>query len=1363
MNKPEVSTVDTETTRLIESARRVWTSRLIDPSRANSLLFFRELKVGALYLEAESEAFAQLLRGKELSLTDLFPTEQGAQVSVFDQDGADEAQKARNSLKALQRKALENLEEKGISTLHLAVGMATWPASDGGRPYQSPVLLYPARIVAKGRGASELNLELTDEPRFNPVLAHVLEDQYTIRCDWAYKLQECSSEDDSGAGVDRDAFYRQVKLLTNAIPGLEIIDRALISNFQFAKMAMVEDLKRSGDQMAESPLVAAIAGHSESRRELSQADTDDSSVPLDERPPKDEFLVLDADSTQMRAIAAAGKGRSCVIQGPPGTGKSQTIANFIAQSIAEGKRVLFVAEKRAALEAVIKRLSHPDVGLGHLILDLHGASVSRKAVSAQLADTLSRIAQTPKPEGADQLHLEFEARRKLLNEHAQRVNRSRAPTDLSINQLIGRLLRLPPIAQSPLRLRGASLESLTPSRASEVRQWVLDAAANPSLFLGTDPSPWNNAALTDGAVAKQAIDLSRRCATELWPRLEKCLSETVSKLGIRRLTSMQDVIALVGVLQGLSELRANFNQALFTSNPGELARALEPATHGAVAVALAFLRNPGFRSARRRLLSLRREPAPARTLHLEASAANALLRRWKGFGGSPGTVPKESKHAELDDALRELSHAVTELARISGLDRLDGQDIQELSQQLSNLASDQRTPFRLPGVLAVRASTRDAGLTPMFDELRNTPIAPEYWIARFDYILHHSSLDEAFAAEPSLAAFNGRTHEQVVQQFIHLDRERIQLASQRVRRVHAELATEARNRYFTQADVLRSEANKKARHLPIRELFAQTPDILTRVAPCCVASPLSVSQLLGRTKELFDIVIFDEASQILQEEAIPSLWRAKQVVVAGDRHQLPPTTFFAAAQEEEATQEPAGESGAKAPSPIGGFESILGTLESFLPNVLLEWHYRSEDERLITFSNANVYDGRLITFPCAHGEQAIHHILVPHDPGLGAQEESGSREVEEVVRQVLAHAENRPDESLGVITMGIKHANRVQAALDRALEMRPDLAEFFSLEKEERFFVKNLENVQGDERTAIVLSVGYAKSPNGDLPHRFGPLTQEVGYRRLNVAVTRAKRRMCVISSFSHHEIDLGRAGGRGVALLKAYLDYAASGGLRLPEREVAGEVDLNPFESDVRNALASRGIEVRGQFGASRYRIDLVALHPRQPGRPVLAIECDGATYHSGATARDRDRLRQTHLQRLGWRFHRIWSTDWFYNREDEISRAVGAYEEAVRRADLGGPQPDPPAGVSTRPKAPVQPTAPSRRGPQPQLPARGSIEEYRDSELRAAAEWINSDGLLRTDEELMRLLFDMLPFQRMGSRIEDRLRSVATSMRRH
>jgi very-short-patch-repair endonuclease len=754
-----------------------------------------------------------------------------------------------------------------------------------------------------------------------------------------------------------------------------------------------------------------------------------------------------------------------------------------------------------------------------------------------------------------------------------------------------------------------------------------------------------------------------------------------------------------------------------------------------------------------------------------------LLSRWQALGGASGppldagTAPELSKAwSEVREALAPIEHAVPD-------GPFGGAPLEAVRERIHALGTDRLTPYRLPEIHAIRDLLLNAGLEPLLRDLRQQGVAPQHWTARLEHVWLHSTLEEALAAEPALAAFSGRAHDDLVAEFSRLDRDLLRLAADRVRRLAAERAIRAMDEHFDQADLVQREARKRARHVPLRELFARAPDVLTRIAPCWIASPLSVSQLLDPSSRHFDLVVFDEASQVLQEEAVPALYRAGQVVVAGDRHQLPPTTFFATAIEGEDEISEEDESlrraAATATAAIGGFESLLDTLGAFLPNWMLEWHYRSEDERLIAFSNEHIYRRQLVTFPGARGRDAIRHVLVPHDPALGSQEESASREVGEIVRLVLEHARSRPDESLGVITMGIKHANRVQAALDRALESERTLGDFFSLDREERFFVKNLETVQGDERDAILLSVGYGKSANGDLPHRFGPLTQDTGHRRLNVAVTRARRRMTVVSSFSHQEVDLGRSGSRGVQLLKAYLEFAASGGTRLPESESAGDVAPNPFEVDVQDALEGRGIRTRAQFGASRFRIDLVAMHPGQHGRAILAIECDGATYHSGATARDRDRLRQAHLMRLGWRFHRIWSTDWFHNRDEEVQRVVDAYEDAARRADLadvadsrqGSPRPT----VGPEEEQPLDPApereprpAPARpRGPRPAVPNRESIEEYHESEILELFAWVRSDGLLRTQEELVREVFDLLPFARMGTRIRARLEAAAEETR--
>lgn len=1357
--------------RIVDAARGIWTRRLIDHSRANSLLFYRDLKGGTLNLSAETEAVGRLLAGDKLTVESLVSAGRHAESPdpvVHSRAEVEARQKVRTALVAIQRKALSNLEEKGIETLHLAMGMATWPASDGGRPYDAPVLLLPARIEARGRAGDDLRLVIAGEPQVNPVLLYVLEENYAIRISASAVLSKCGGEDESGHWrIDLEGVFARIESETIVIPSFKVTRRVVLANFQFAKMAMVEDLKKNGDVIASSAIVAAVAGHSSSRQKLAHAVTDIEPAQLDERPASDDYLVLDADSTQHRAIVLVGKGQNGVVQGPPGTGKSQTIANLIAQSVAEGRRVLFVAEKRAALDAVIKRLSHPEVGLGHLVLDLHGTSVSRKEVMARLAHALEQIRNALPAVGAETVHREYEVRRKQLNEHARRVNQIRHPTGLSVNHMFGRLLRLLAEAQSPLRLRGETLAALTAERASEVRQWVLEAAANPTLFLGTDLSPWNNPDIRDGSRAQQALDLASKAANGLWPEFERLLEHVVNELGIRPPNTLDEVASFLAVLRDARRIRQQYRAEFFSANPGELAAALEPAANGVIARVWAFVSNPAYRAARKRLRALRAVPAPPATLRQETLQAMDILHRWRALRPA-STVPVEaSTETDLSAAFDALEEATKQLGAITEAGPFDTMQLSAAASRLRALAGDRQTPFRLPGIYDLRSRFDRAGLDCLIDDLRKHGVAAEHWPARFEYIWLYSALEQAFASDPSLASFNGRTHEQIIEEFKRLDSERVRVAAQRVRRLHAERAIKAMNRHFDQTDLVRKEAAKKSRHIPLRELLASAPDVLTRIAPCWVASPLSVSQLLDGNKGHFDIVIFDEASQILQEEAIPALYRAEQVVVAGDRHQLPPTTFFATAVEGEddisAENDDACDAMATATAAIGGFESLLGTLEAFLPNWLLEWHYRSEDERLITFSNTHIYTGRLVTFPSARGHEAIRHILVPHDPALGGQEESASREVDEVVRQVLRHAETRSHESLGVITMGIKHANRVQAALDRALHVRPELSDFFSLDRKERFFVKNLETVQGDERDAIILSIGYGKAANGELPHRFGPLTQDVGYRRLNVAVTRAKRRMCVISSFSHDELDLNRSGSRGVQLLKAYLEYAANGGARLPEGKHAGEVGLNPFEADVRDALEALGIRTRPQFGASRYRIDLVAMHPAKPGRPILAIECDGASYHSGATARDRDRLRQAHLQRLGWRFHRIWSTDWFYHREQEIERAISAYEEAVRRADLSDADPGPAqaakGGHHTR-QAQQQPVA-RQRGPRPLVPGRQTIDQYSDRELRQIAKWVTSDGLLRTDEELIREIFETLPFKRLGNQIRERLKTVVEVVR--
>jgi very-short-patch-repair endonuclease len=448
-----------------------------------------------------------------------------------------------------------------------------------------------------------------------------------------------------------------------------------------------------------------------------------------------------------------------------------------------------------------------------------------------------------------------------------------------------------------------------------------------------------------------------------------------------------------------------------------------------------------------------------------------------------------------------------------------------------------------------------------------------------------------------------------------------------------------------------------------------------------------------------------------------------------------------------------------------GFESILDALGSVLSFRQLAWHYRSRDERLIAFSNAHIYGRTLVTFPGADPGQVLSYVPVPWQPG--ADINSPGPEVDAVVDLVLEHARERPGESLGVIAMGIRHRDRIEERLRDRLRQDPqlaaELAGFFDESRDERFFVKNLERFQGDERDAIILSIGYGKNPRGELVYRFGPLLLEGGERRLNVAVTRAKNRITLVSSFSSRDMDPERSNAEGVKLLRQYLQYVETGGTSLGD-QILDKPALNPFEVDVRDALLHRGLKLTPQYGTSGYWIDFAVQHPDHPGRYILAIECDGATYHSSQSARDRDRLRQEQLERQGWRFHRIWSTDWFHDKTACTEKAITAYRNALHDAD-DKHETAPARGTGASALADHLPTAyeatlprttppvGQRTGPRPWILPGQPIDAYSDTELISFAQWIRSDDGLRTEDELLHEMMNELGFQRRGKNVVARL----------
>jgi very-short-patch-repair endonuclease len=523
-------------------------------------------------------------------------------------------------------------------------------------------------------------------------------------------------------------------------------------------------------------------------------------------------------------------------------------------------------------------------------------------------------------------------------------------------------------------------------------------------------------------------------------------------------------------------------------------------------------------------------------------------------------------------------------------------------------------------------------------------------------------------------------------------------------------------------------------------------------------SPLAVSTYFESDAAKFDVVIFDEASQVRPFDAIGAIYRGKQLIVAGDQKQLPPTTFFDRLAVDDSTDPDEEEA-----ENLTDFESILDVCcVKGLPRKRLRWHYRSKREPLISFSNHHFYSNELITFPSvqdADGTGAVDFEYV--EDGCWKAGSSGGynlREAEHTAQLIIEHFSRDPKKTLGVITFNQKQQLAVLDQLNFLRRHRPELDSFFDEERDDAFFVKNLENVQGDERDVIFLSMGYGRDTNNNFAMRFGPLNRQGGERRLNVAVTRAKDHVKMIASVKSHDIDLNRTKSVGARMLKHYLEYAEHGVgvLGAEATELPGDDFDSPFEREVAAELRRQGFDTRTQIGCSGFRIDLALVHPEHPGKYVLGVECDGATYHSSATVRDRDRLRQAVLESLGWHICRIWSTDWVRNPQRQIERVKDAYHAA-----LNSPRTSSPYANSDSYVVDEQPRTTENRSFDDRFGLFGHYADIGDVSDMTITEAIRS--ALKTygatqKNDLLRCVSQSLGFSRLGPRIRSAIETRLT-----
>ena len=1320
-----------------------WQTRLLQLNRRNNLLYFRPgqstVEITGRQPDELDGALRRSTKGLRFEFLRVGPTRQPGgfaidpdieaaepEVVPGDLETAHEVGDLQRRLRNLRRKDREWEEEQGLNVLFLALGFLHWVDADD-EQVRSPLVLVPCDLERPSPGDPFRLRREDDDPVVNPTLRHSLSGE-------GVNLPELDGLDgDSAEDTSIELYLAAVDERLEGKAGWYVDSEIVLGTFSYSKLAMYQDLERmknTGSAGIRNDLVRFLA--SGDRAPLG-GDRTGSAMPPDRELAggrlddllnlRDQFAVLPSDFSQLRAIEQARRGGNLVIHGPPGTGKSQTIANLIATMLADGKRVLFVSEKTAALDVVKRRLEECDLGV--FCLDLHSDRGRKVEVYKQLQRSLDDDGEVPA--GDDESRL-LKDRRQRLNRVTRLLHEKREPLGLSIFEVQGLFAHL----RHHLRFEGLALppyEQLTQEWLQKATEAAQGIALRPHEFTEHHNSRWR--ALRTPQVALPLADLIRQDMQAALGAINEVRSVTdpftqwLGRLEVRSTGDVRNVVELLRLLAEApgvpspwltggapSRLRQlQSQQAKRQHERNHLMRTLSQAFGGqppaidysAVRDAISLLptdrdaiagaAGPDWR------IALGRDPAglSKRVGGLVTALDNfiaAALDWTQRFLEATGVVVSDAlrQNATAPMAPEEYSSRAEGLEAM--LDRYSDK-LRVLDKRFDVSATAwqpwwEAAPFadlklwatdihdaadEAPGWVEYREAVAefDARLgVGSTDALRLLTDSAKDAPAILEHRVYEQWLEQVYAAEPELKNFNRVDHEAIREGFRELDEALPVAARRRVRERgfdrYPNNKPDAQHPHIGALAELRRELGKKRRQKSVRRLIRSIPGVIQSLKPCFMMSPLAVSRYLSAcTPESghieFDVVIFDEASQVFPEEAVPAIERAGQVIVAGDQHQLPPTTFFLGNRGDDDYRDDYGDDDDSDPNLLEGLESILDVMVLLggagIAECYLSVHYRSRCESLIRFSNRQFYDNRLLTFPGPEtGDACVSDVYLPdatYDAGGSRTNRGEAERVTEIVFELM---ETLPaGESVGVVALSRAQADLIEDLIEHGRLGRRRLDKRFREDHEERFFVKNLENVQGDERDHMILSVGYGPTPEGRMPNRFGPINQAGGERRLNVAVTRARRSMTVVHSLLPKDINAPSPGARQ---LRSYLEYVQDSERWGLNAGVAGTGEPeSPFEEAVRAALRKRGHNVESQVGVSGYRIDL-AIRSSDGAAFDLGIECDGATYHRSPAARDRDWLRQRVLEGLGWRIHRVWSTAWIKNPEGEIK----AVEEALRNA---------------------------------------------------------------------------------------------------
>jgi very-short-patch-repair endonuclease len=1306
---------------------------------------FTENKVMSFLPKAGSAA-----EGTEEPQTDedLYLFAQPDDENEFDANGlaarhTDNKLQTRLTSEGLQRRLLKLFyesrtyeEEQGVSILYLVLGFLKWYESDkSDKERFAPLLLIPVELERKTAGARFTLRYAGDEITTNLSL------QAKLKLDFGINLPDIPDTDD----LSPDDYFEDVQKEIESKPRWEVLPNdSVLWFFSFAKFLMYRDLKPetwpAERPLEQQELITSLLGDGFRAESPIVNDSENIDSVLQ---PLDLIHVMDADSSQTVAIEEVKRGRNLVIQGPPGTGKSQTIANMIAASVCAGKRVLFVAEKMAALEVVKRRLDN--IELGDMCLELHSHKANKKAVLDQLKATLNL--GRPQLDDIARQGEHLRTHRDRLNQHARNLHTSLEPANVTPFQILGELVRLTAQQVDPAEFKLDDAAQWSRPGFHDRKLRVEDLSAHMAEIGNPKKHPWRGVRLeatlptTIARIAAQLpemissldrlmhamnrlaalfqieIDESANSCDELVsiadhvkrvPKWRECYSDSVWNDSLDDITSLVDQGKQLGL--GHEQLSDKVADVAWSTNVNNARRHL-------AAYGRSFFRffNRRYREAQATLRGILTidPPKPLKdrlqlfdTLIQAQKATNFLERDrvaelgQKAFGenwrGTDTNWDHASALVEWEEESRRQrlpTHICAAVAVIENLDEVTEaadvvrkwkQTLTPIRDLFKSLNLNAKKAFgetdlraiRLPRLKARLESwlsdteslskwidyyirlkkCREEGMSEFAAHLNDGRIPAADAVNKFQMAYYEEMMAEAFREVPDLAEFSGLSHERILEKFKELDEERIRLARQEVAHAHFETLSR-QSGSAGEMGIVRHEMNKKRRHLPPRKLLKQAGHAVQAIKPVFMMSPISVAQFLEPGALKFDILLIDEASQVRPVDALGAIARAEQIVVVGDDKQLPPSRFFDRLMSDDGGDSEDGDA-----RDVGDLESILGLCAA--QNVsqrILQWHYRSRHHSLIAVSNREFYDDRLFVVPSPVNDSDQLGLFFHPCPD-GTFDRGGSRtnrvEAQTLADACIEHAQQFPDKTLGVGAFSVAQRDAILDELELRRRSHPELESFFAAGSAEPFFVKNLENIQGDERDVIFISVGYAKDSSGFMSMNFGPLSNDGGERRLNVLITRSRERCVVFSSIIADDIDLNRGKSRGAKAFKTFLEYARTGNIDIG---VPTQKDFDSeFERQVATALTDLGYEVHPQVGVSGFFIDLSVVDPDRQGRYLLGIECDGASYHSSRSARDRDRLRQQVLEDRGWIIHRIWSTDWFHRPDEQLNKTVTAIESA-------------------------------------------------------------------------------------------------------